>query len=77
MKMAKNDWLMATVPFAWGFSYVYIKWALMCCTPVQITFLRFIIAFVLLLLIFNRKVIPNKTELFFSFFLGLMVLVII
>lgn len=74
MKLSKYDLLMASVPFAWGFSYVYIKWALVCCSPVQISFLRFTIAFVLLLLIFNRKVVPNKAELLFSFFLGLLVL---
>lgn len=74
MRFTKSDLLMASVPFAWGFSYIYIKWALECCTPIQITFLRFTIAFLLLFLVFNKKIIPTKTELIYSFFLGLMVL---
>ena len=69
-KLTKGDLLMASAVVAWGFSYIFMKWGLGSCTPFQIIFLRFGIAFPFLLLIFNKKVIPTKAELKFSIFLA-------
>lgn len=73
VKLTKSDLLMASAACAWGFSYIFMKWGLDSCTPFQIIFLRFGIAFPVLLLVFNRKIIPNKTELVYSFLLSLAV----
>ena len=72
-KLTKGDLLMASAVVAWGFSYIFMKWGLGSCTPFQIIFLRFGIAFPFLLLIFNKKVIPTKAELKFSIFLAVAV----
>ena len=72
-KFTKGDFLMASAAFVWGFSYIFMKWGLDSCTPLQIIFLRFGIAFPLLLLIFHKQAKPNKTELKFSILLALAV----
>lgn len=73
MKGRKSDLLMASAACAWGFSYIFMKWGLDTCTPFQVIFLRFGIAFPFLLLILRKKVIPNRTELSYSFLLALAV----
>ena len=72
-KLTKGDLLMASAAFAWGFSYIFMKFGLESCTPMQIIFLRSSIAFVLLLAIFRKNAIPNKTELAFAFLIGIAV----
>lgn len=74
MKLTKSELLMASAALAWGFSYVFMKWGLTSLTPSQIGFLRFGIAFLFLLLIFNRKIVPTKTELGYSILIALPIL---
>ncbi|HIZ76496.1 MAG TPA: DMT family transporter [Firmicutes bacterium] len=70
MKLSKGDILMASAACAWGFSYIFMKMGLETITPFQMTFLRFGFAFPVLLLIFRKKVIPNRQELKYSAILG-------
>lgn len=70
-KLTKGDYLMASAAFVWGFSYIFMKWGLDSCTPMQLIFLRFCLSFPVLLLVFNKKIIPNKTELKYSFLLAI------
>lgn len=72
LKLTKGDLLMASATFVWGFSYILMKWGLDSCTPMQLIFLRCFLSFPLLLLIFNKKIIPNKTELIYSFLLAIL-----
>ena len=71
VKLTKGDLLMASAAFVWGFSYIFMKWGLDSCTPMQLIFLRCSLAFPFLLLIFNKKIIPNKTEIIYSFLLAI------
>lgn len=70
MKNAKGTLLMASAACAWGFSYIFMKLGLGSLTPYQLIFLRFGIAFPLLLLVFNKKLRPNKSEVKYSIILG-------
>ena len=72
-KISKSDLLMASAAFAWGFSYIFMKLGLASIAPLQLGFMRFAIAFPVLLLIFRKKVIPNRTELRYSLLLGLFI----
>lgn len=73
MKITKGDLLMASTAFAWSFSYVFIKFGLGSLEPFQLGFMRFGIAFPLLLLIFRKKAFPNKKEIIYSAGLGFFV----
>lgn len=64
---------MVSAALAWGFSYIFMKLGLDSMAPLQLGFLRFAIAFPVLLLIFRKKVIPNRTELRYSMLLGLLI----
>lgn len=70
MKISKGDVLMASAALSWGFSYIFMKMGLETITPFQMIFLRFGIAFPVLLLIFRKKIIPNRQELIYSALLG-------
>ncbi len=72
-KISKSDLIMASAAFAWGFSYIFMKLGLESIAPLQLGFMRFAIAFPVLLLIFRKKVVPNATELRYSMLLGLFV----
>lgn len=61
---------MASAACAWGFSYIFMKWGLDSCTPFQVIFFRFGIAFPLLLLVFWKKAIPRKVELAWPYWFG-------
>lgn len=64
---------MASAALAWGFSYIFMKLGLESIAPLQLGFMRFAIAFPVLLLIFRKRVIPNSTELRYSMVLGLLI----
>lgn len=70
-KLTKGDLLMASAAFVWGFSYVFMKFGLSSCTPMQLIFLRFALSFPVLLLVFNKKILPNKTEFAYSVLLAI------
>lgn len=70
LKLTKGDLLMASAACAWGFSYIFMKFGLVSCTPMQIIFLRSSIAFLLLLILFRKDAIPNKTELAYGLLIG-------
>ena len=72
-KISRSDLIMASAAFAWGFSYIFMKLGLESIAPLQLGFLRFAIAFPVLLLIFRKKVIPNRTELCYGMLLGLFI----
>jgi drug/metabolite transporter (DMT)-like permease len=71
MEQKKADLLMVSVTFAWGFSYLLMKWGLNSVTPFQLIYLRFGIAFLALVVIFRKKVwIHKKEEFLYAMLLG-------
>src|SRR5690625_6371534 len=57
MTQQQANWILATVSFAWGASYIFMKLTVDAIPPITIVTLRFGIAFIVMLLIFSKKII--------------------
>ncbi|MDO4541465.1 MAG: DMT family transporter [Bacillota bacterium] len=75
-KETKGSLLMASAALAWGFSYIFMKLGLESLSPFQIIFLRFGLAFPILIIIFRKRIRPNKKEVKYSLILGSLVFIL-
>jgi len=57
MTQQQANWILATVSFAWGASYIFMKLTVDAIPPITIVALRFGIAFIVMVLIFSKKII--------------------
>ena len=65
-----GDLLMVSATLAWGFSYIFMKISLVSVPPLEMGFLRSVIAFPALLMLFRGKARPGPTELRYGALLG-------
>lgn len=57
------NWLLATVSLGWGTSYIFMKLLAESVSPFTVIGLRFGIAFLVMTLIFNKKIMKVNTQL--------------
>src|SRR5690625_7191708 len=57
MTQQQANCILATVSFAWGASYIFMKLTVDAIPPITIVALRFGIAFIVMVLIFSKKII--------------------
>lgn len=70
-KQQKADLMLLFITFTWGLSYLLTDIALKEISPFYLNGLRFLIAFILILIVGNKKLLnPSKTTIFYSILLG-------
>lgn len=57
MTHQQANWILATVSFAWGASYIFMKFTVDAIPPITVVALRFGIAFIAMFLIFFKRII--------------------
>lgn len=71
MTQRQANLILATVSLAWGASYIFMKIAVDAIPPITIVALRFGIAFIVMIVVFHKKIMPtDKKTLKYSAIVG-------